>query len=445
MLLEIASSSVVGGIYLIAKFGGKRGRKNDYEKIIRIAEACNLKKGDDSIQLLRKTQNKRFVEYVFRIPLGLSFQQFEKHFEELQDGLNNKKNEHTFDYKGLKKLLLYLKNNQFNRETFSNDLREMFFEPNEIRKRVKMSYDGTLKIKVFDKELENMIPFNEEFFKGCEGWSIPLGDDGENFLKWKIGREHVGVAGGTRQGKTQFLKMLITSLVKLYPDKVKLSLIDLKGGLSFQRYSNLKQTANFAHDIHGATNVLDAVYNEMIKRQEKCAELGVETAEEAGIHEKHFIIIDEAAELSPVIKRDERKKRHQCQQRLSELARIGAGLNYIIIFATQYPTVDVMSKDIKSNLNQVVCFKLRSGNQSQVVLDEWGAEKLPCRGRAIVIDGVEKHVIQAPLMDDSYIEKVITPHINIKPRKENKDEKHDQKAEKGREDLIIIKKTSLSD
>ncbi|HWO98763.1 MAG TPA: FtsK/SpoIIIE domain-containing protein [Bacillus sp. (in: firmicutes)] len=444
MLFEIASSSIVGGIYLAAKLKQKGGGKNDYEKIVKIADACGLKKEDDSIQLLRKSPNDRFTEYVFRIPLGLSFKQFEKNFEAFQDGLNNKKREYTFDRKGLKKLWLYLKNNQFNRKSFAQDLREMFFEPNEIKKRVKMSYDGTLHFKVFDKGMETMIQFDEKFFKGCTGWKVPLGDDGEEFLAWEVGREHIAIAGGTRQGKTQFSKMFITSLLHLYPNKTKLSLIDLKGGLSFQRYANLEQTENFAYEIKGARQVLEDIADKIVQRQAELAELGVETAEEAGIYEKHFIFIDEASRLSPEVVKSDREDRKKCQECLSLIATIGAGLGYFLVFCTQYPTVDVMSKDIKSNVNQVVCFKLRSGNQSQVVLDEWGAEKLPCRGRAIVIDGVKKHIIQAPLMDDSYIEEVIAPHIVIKSRKDDDDAKNDSEGTKNGQHTFFFEETDLS-
>jgi DNA segregation ATPase FtsK/SpoIIIE, S-DNA-T family len=445
MIFETIIGATIGGLFLGAKRKTNGTAKaSDHEKIIMIAESCGLKKDDKTIRLHRKTVEERFVEYVYQLPYGLTFKKFEQHIREFEDGLNIKKREYVFNRRKLKEVWFYIRDKRFNRKTFRKDLHSILFDKVDVKKHVEMFFDGMLHFKVFDEELGNLVEFNEEFLKGCKDWKVPLGDDGERLLTWKVGREHMGVAGGTRQGKTQFLKLFITSLVHLYPERIKFSLVDLKGGVSFQRYKNLKQTFAFADDIHTTTEVLDAVYKEMMEKQQKIREMGVETADEAGMKEKHFIIIDEAAELSPIIKKDEKNKRNQCQQRLSEIARLGAGLNYILVFCTQYPTVDVMSKDIKSNLNQVVCFKLRSGNQSQVVLDEWGAEKLKCPGRAIVLDGVERHEVQVPLMKDEFIQETITPHIVIKPRKD--EEQHENSGEdagKERIDSLVVEEIGI--
>ncbi|MFP7226034.1 FtsK/SpoIIIE domain-containing protein [Priestia filamentosa] len=439
MIAEIAFGSLIGGLYLKASMKQKGGGgANDHEKIIRIAEACDLTKQGQSLRLHRKTEEERFTEYVYQIPQGLSFRKFEKHIHEFQDGLNIKKREYEFNRKGLKELWRYLKEGRFNRANFRRDIHNILFTKNDIKKSIKMSYDGMLHFKVFEKDMETIIKFEEFFFNGCYDWRVPLGDNGEEMLNWRIGREHMAIAGGTRQGKTQFLKLLITSLLQLYPEQIKFSLIDLKGGVSFQRYKSLMQTVDFAEDIYTATDTLNAVYEAMLQKQKVIKDKGFETADEAGMFEKHFVIIDEAAELSPIIKKDERERRNKCQQRLSEIARLGAGLNYILIFCTQYPTVDVMSKDIKSNLNQVVCFKLRSGNQSQVVLDEWGAEKLECPGRALVMDGVSRYKVQVPLVGEDLIKRTIQLHINIKPRKDEKHAKDDSKETTNREHTLII-------
>ncbi|AKO92724.1 hypothetical protein BEH_11855 [Priestia filamentosa] len=439
MIAEIAFGSLIGGLYLKASMKQKGGGgANDHEKIIRIAEACDLTKQGQSLRLHRKTEEERFTEYVYQIPPGLSFKKFEKHIHEFQDGLNIKKREYEFNRKGLKELWRYLKEGRFNRATFRRDIHNILFIKNDIKKSIKMSYDGMLHFKVFDKDMETMIKLEDSFFDGCYDWRVPLGDNGEEMLNWKIGREHMAVAGGTRQGKSQFIKLIITSLLNLYPDQTEFSLLDLKDGLTLQRYEILKQTKHYAEDLHSATTLLDSIYNEMKQKMEQVKQGGYETADEAGLGKKHFIIIDEAAELSPIIKKDEREKRNKCQQRLSEIARLGAGLNYILIFCTQYPTVDVMSKDIKSNLNQVVCFKLRSGNQSQVVLDEWGAEKLECPGRALVMDGVARHKVQVPLVGEDLIKRTIQPHINIKPRKDEKHAKDDSKETTNREHTLVI-------
>ncbi|WRU97390.1 hypothetical protein RYX51_10070 [Priestia filamentosa] len=213
MIAEIAFGSLIGGLYIKASMKQKGGGgANDHEKIIRIAEACDLTKQGQSLRLHRKTEEERFTEYVYQIPQGLSFKKFEKHIHEFQDGLNIKKREYEFNRKGLKELWRYLKKGRFNRATFRRDIHNILFTKNDIKKSIKMNYDGMLHFKVFDKDWETMIKFEESFFDGCYDWRVPLGDNGEEMLNWKIGREHMAIAGGTRQGKTQFLKLLRRSL-----------------------------------------------------------------------------------------------------------------------------------------------------------------------------------------------------------------------------------------
>lgn len=443
MIFEIVSSSVIGGIYLTAKIKQKSGGKmNDYEKIMAIAHECGLKTKDDSIHLYRKTPEERFTEYAFRIPHGLSYERFADKLNEFQDGLNIKKKEKLFYWKGVKELKTYFKDNHFNRETFIEDLEKMFFIKNDLNKRVTIHFDGMLKFKVFDKPVPSSVPFEEAYLKGCEGFKVPLGDNGEQMLIWRIGREHMAIAGGTRQGKTQFIKMTVSALLKQYPDQVEFSFIDLKGGVSMNRFRNLDQTITYAEDVSSAARALDTVYNRMKNLEAECKAAGVETADELGYNKKHFIVIDEAAELSSIVKSNMKAEipiRRHIEQRLSEIARLGAGFNFILIYATQYPTVDVMNKDIKSNINQVVCFKLRSGRQSQTVLDKWGAEKLENPGRALVIDGVINHKVQVPLMENEQINNIIGTYINIKPRKDDNtyEEACKSAAESGEDSLII--------
>lgn len=59
------------------------------------------------------------------------------------------------------------------------------------------------------------------------------------------------------------------------------------------------------------------------------------------IKKRTFIIVDEGAELSPdiIADRDLKKYARFCQGALSEIARIGGGLGYQLIFCTQYQRV----------------------------------------------------------------------------------------------------------
>lgn len=159
-----------------------------------------------------------------------------------------------------------------------------------------------------------------------------------------------------------------------------------------------------------------------------------EDIKESGISTRHFIILDEAAQISPQIitGKEEREKARQCEEVLSEIARIGAGLGYRLIYCSQYPTADVMNKQIKQNCDTVITYKLRDAVASRVVLDESGAESLPLPGRAIYKTPEGTQIVQTPFIDNEQIDSRIKPHIVIKARKED-----DNEHREGKEDRAI--------
>src|SRR5690606_34072931 len=93
MIFEIDSTLVMGGVAGYT-FLYHSGATNDHTKIQRIAANTGLivKEGRSTrtIHLLRRTKHDWGAEYVYRIPLGLSFTDFKNKRDQLQDGLNNK-------------------------------------------------------------------------------------------------------------------------------------------------------------------------------------------------------------------------------------------------------------------------------------------------------------------------------------------------------------------
>src|SRR5205085_12425820 len=108
-----------------------------------------------------------------------------------------------------------------------------------------------------------------------------------------------------------------------------------------------------------------------------------------------------------------------CQAALSEIARIGGGLGYRLIYATQYPTKEAVPMQVKMNIVARLSFVCASRIASQVLLDEVGGEDLPSiPGRAIYL--VEKkRTVQVPYIDDKMMFKMMEERedviINTKP------------------------------
>ncbi|MCB5897926.1 cell division protein FtsK, partial [Bacillus cereus] len=107
---------------------------------------------------------------------------------------------------------------------------------------------------------------------------------------------------------------------------------------------------------------------------------------ETNIKERHFIIVDEGAELCPdkSMGKEQQKLLIACQRMLSYIARIGGALGFRLIFCTQYPTGDTLPRQVKQNSDAKLGFRLPTQTASQVVIDECGLESIKSiPGRAL--------------------------------------------------------------
>lgn len=419
MILEIIGSTFMCGV-LTYTFLDKHGT-TEASKIQRIANNCglNVREGGktQTIHLLRRKKHFWGVEYVYRIPLGLSFEDIQKKKQHIEDGLNHKRGLFDITLDDIKTLRL--------RGDIVKQIRALM-NGVKHRKEVLMEYDGTLKIRVYKEPLSDMIPFDESTLGKCSGWKICVGVSREGIIYHDFDKiPHMVVAGTTRYGKSVFLKNVITTLIHSQPAAVRFTLIDLKGGLAFNRFASVRQVGAVAKDVDESLEALRNLHAEMQKRQTDFLKKGYEDIKEARMKQRNFIVIDEAAELASagVADKDDKKKRIECERIISEIARIGGGLGYRLIFATQYPTADTLPRQVKQNCDARLCFRLQTDIASQVVLDENGAEALPLiKGRAIYRTD-RKQIVQTPFIENEFIDRTIRPHITIKPRKE--ETKHD--------------------
>jgi len=423
LIIEIISSLAMGGIVAGAHLKKNGSGGDDHRKIEKIAAACGLivKDGDlkRKIRIFRRTKTDSYVEYVYQIPLGLSFADFENKRSNFQDGLNVKRsviNVSLSDFKAI--------NWRKHPKDIVEQIRKLIKKRSHGRKEIEMEFDGMLKIRVYNEALAEFVPFSDELLGRCKSWEIPIGETRKGFITHDTELGHMVVAGATRYGKSVFLKNAITSLIARKPNDVKFTLIDLKGGLTFARYNGAKQVETIAKDVSESLDALRAILDDMTEKQADYLAKGYEDIREAKDPRRHFIVVDEAAQLASkgITDTDERKMRIECETILAKIAQVGGGLGYRLIFCTQYPTADTLPRQIKQNADTKVCFRLQTSIASNVVLDEDGAESLPkIKGRAIYLTPDGKQIVQTPFIENEYIRKTIEPHVTIRARKENAD------------------------
>jgi S-DNA-T family DNA segregation ATPase FtsK/SpoIIIE len=203
---------------------------------------------------------------------------------------------------------------------------------------------------------------------------------------------HLLVAGTTGSGKSVCVNTILASfLLTRSPQEVKLILIDPKQ-VELDMFSNIPHLmAPTVTDMRRATAVLNWIVEKMESRYELFRNakvknikgynaltedelrqrMGDEWNEERTPRKVHYIVvvIDEFADLMMVSKKE-------AEQAVMRLAQKSRAVGIHLILATQRPSTDVITGVMKGNLPCRIAFKVNSGVDSRVILDNQGAEKL---------------------------------------------------------------------
>ncbi len=206
---------------------------------------------------------------------------------------------------------------------------------------------------------------------------------------------HLLIAGRTGTGKSVCLNTLILSmLLTRTPEEVRLLMIDPKM-VELSPYTRLPHLMHpVITDMKKAEAVLAWAVDKMEERYDLLARVGVRhidqynklgrekvldrlgidpgEPEAADIPDKiPFIVIiaDEMADMIMTSGKD-------VEGHIIRLAQKSRAVGIHLVLATQKPTVDVITGLIKSNLPARIAFQVASKNDSRVVLDENGAERL---------------------------------------------------------------------
>ncbi|MEZ5977173.1 MAG: DNA translocase FtsK [Planctomycetota bacterium] len=277
----------------------------------------------------------------------------------------------------------------------------------------------------------NIVRFSELITKEAydpKHYALPLflgmDAEGNNVVEDLARMPHLLIAGQTGSGKSVCINTIIASLLLTRsPHDVQMIMIDPKM-VELQMFSNVPhQMCPVVTDMKYAANVLDWACEKMEMRYEILREAGVRNIKgynalgEKKLQERlgegfsertprHLpyivVIIDEMADLMMTSKKE-------AETAITRLAQKSRAVGIHVIVATQRPSTDVITGVLKGNLPTRIAFTVASNQDSRVILDKPGAEKLLGQGDMLYTPPQSSQIVRAQgaLVEDSELQSIV--------------------------------------
>ena len=292
-------------------------------------------------------------------------------------------------------------------ETISKDIARALSAPN-IRIIANMAGTTAVGIEVPNRQKEK-VRLKELMSGGqSQGMRLPmfLGKDssGEPLVFDLTRMPHMLIAGTTGSGKSVCMNSIIMSwLYTKRPDELKLVLVDPKM-VEMSMYANIPHLmAPVVTDMGKASAILEWAVTKMGERYdlfqraqvrdivtfndlgetELFERLGMTEADDqakARVPKKLpylVFVVDELADLMMT--------NREVETSIVRIAQKARAVGIHLILATQRPQANVVTGLIKANMPCRVAFKVASGMDSRIVLDQKGAELLLGQGDMMVV------------------------------------------------------------
>lgn len=337
----------------------------DFKRLFVELNICNKSKEYPS--LLKIINEDYFKVYQFTIPIGISIKDFEEHTEAISHfiGVDN---------------VSIVRNNKL------------------------------IEIKVLTK-----VPYEEydpETHK-AKGYKIPVGIDLDkhNIRYWDLAdgsNANVYIAGSTRCGKSNLLRLIMTILTQKSCADIQFSLINPKRVdlVEFQKVKNVK---HYTEDPTQATEILLENIEEMHRRYILFAKnKGVKNIwdyrNKVSKMPVRLVVVEEMSTF------EQDKEFHEA---LRLIAQQGAGAGILLLLTTQLPNKDTLPNLTKNNINTVFGGKCKDAIRSDIIVDDGNLHLLRGRGHMKVFDsdsyGTE---IQVLYVDDEVVEDITNNNIS---------------------------------
>jgi len=201
---------------------------------------------------------------------------------------------------------------------------------------------------------------------------------------------HLLISGTTGTGKTTLLNTIIMSiLLTKKPDEVKLAIVDPKV-VELSAYNGVPHlVCPVVSDPKGAVTFLKKIVNECEKRKKYIEVIGANSIEECNkyvsdLNERKpeekmdkipymIVIIDDIFEMM-------RYSKNEVEQSINIITRYGKNVGVYLIISTQRSSSDIITTPIKNAMPYRISFAVHSAQESRIILETEGAEKINGEG-----------------------------------------------------------------
>ena len=210
---------------------------------------------------------------------------------------------------------------------------------------------------------------------------------------------HRLIAGLPGAGKTNFLNWIVFQFLYVNP-KRRVYIADF-GGVDFQHLNKLELNVEIVDTPEDCPDLVEKIHREEYERrlnlmkEHNVSDLKLLQREGVDI-DRTLWIIDEAADIADVSSR----LRDSIEKRLKEYARKGRKYGIHVLYCTQRPTTEVVTKQVTDQCEEKTVFRVTS-DASQRILDDIIAGSIPkdARGRAWLDGYAGRMFVNVPKME----------------------------------------------
>lgn len=208
---------------------------------------------------------------------------------------------------------------------------------------------------------------------------------------------HTLIAGATGSGKSVLINSLMYTALFSGPSEKQFILIDPKR-VELNDYQYLPHVIRYASEPSGIVGALRQAEQIMERRYKHMQRKRLKDYPGADV----YIIIDEFADLMTTQKRD-------TLPILCRFAQLGRAARIHLILATQRPTRDIITGQIKVNIDSRIALRCPTAQDSRNIINVAGAETLPRYGSGYYLtpDTMQPTLVDIPLTPQTETDKLI--------------------------------------